>query len=247
VHGAVDDDRAGPTPCGSDGGRTRTSATTTADPPPPQEDPPRGGPAVRSRRGRTRGRTTDHLGGETCRAAADDAVAPWEPDGRIVAVPPVAGVPSGSPPGAGAEPHRQGGGRSPTRRGRWDDDQGKAPRTLTPRGLPRARTRFPTTLPTCPQARGARTGASTTRSGGMSGSIHRSCPHLVHGDAIRAGDEPACCGQRVHATVDDGTRPGAAAVPPRGGPDRERRVTRPSRAAAASGPRGPRGCGARPG
>lgn len=72
-------------------------------------------------------------------------------------------------------------------------------------------------------------------------------PTLCTATRSARGDEPACCGQRVHATVDDGTRPGAAAVPPRGGPDRERRVTRPSRAAAASGPRGPRGCGARPG
>jgi hypothetical protein len=62
---------------------------------PPQEDPLDGGPAVRSRRGRTRGRTTDHLGGATRRAAADDAAAPWEPDGRIVAVPPAGCAPWG--------------------------------------------------------------------------------------------------------------------------------------------------------
>lgn len=184
MHGAVDDGSDGRTPCGPRRGRTRTSPTTTPDAPSTAGGPARrgssgAGPTWPGPEGERRTTSAGRPAG--LRLTTQWPVGPRRSDRRR---PARGGCPLGSPPGAGAEPHRQGGGRSPTRRGRWDDDQGKAPRTLTPRGLLRARTRLPTELPTCPQGAVPRSGAWTTRSGDMSGSIHRSCPHLVHGTTI---------------------------------------------------------------
>ena len=141
MHDAVDDGSTTSAPCGSRQGRTRTSSTSTADAPSTAGGPARRGscgaePAWSGPEGERRTTSAGRPAG--LRLTTQWPVGPRRSDRRR---PARGGCPLGSPPGAGAEPHRQGGGRSPTRRGRWDDGQGKAPRTLTPRGLPRARAR----------------------------------------------------------------------------------------------------------
>jgi hypothetical protein len=124
VYGAVDGSSGTSRPCGSRAGRTRTSPTTAADPPSTAGEPARrvlrhgavaGGPEG-ERRTTSAGRpaglrlTTQWHRGNPTVGSSPSRPRRW---------------PLGSPPGAGAEPHRQSGGRSPTRRGRWDDGQGR--------------------------------------------------------------------------------------------------------------------------